>query len=351
MTAALTGVDELKAAYSQLLRKRLLFCALLALAVVVSLLLDIAVGSSLIPLDQVVAALFSSEGSDIDTLVIVQELRLPFALMAVLVGIALSLAGAEMQTVLDNPLADPFTLGLSSAASLGAALAIVLNLSLPGIPGDWMITFNAFVFAFASVLLLQAFSQIGGGLQTLLLMGIALVFCYNAMGAMLQYVASADALQQLVFWSLGSLARSNWTAVQTMALVVAVVLPLSLRGAWNMTALRLGEERALTLGVEVKRLRLAALVRISLLAATAVAFVGTIGFIGLVGPHIARMLIGEDHRFFLPASAMIGALLMSLASIASKVLIPGVILPIGIVTALVGVPVFMALLLRRSRGG
>ena len=127
-----------------------------------------------------------------------------------------------------------------------------------------------------------------------------------------------------------------------------MLLPFSLKAAWPMTALRLGEERALTLGIDVGRLRFGALLRISLLAATAVAFVGTIGFIGLVGPHIARLLIGEDHRFFLPVSALVGALVMSLASIASKLIVPGVILPVGIVTALVGVPLFMSLLLKRS---
>jgi len=131
--------------------------------------------------------------------------------------------------------------------------------------------------------------------------------------------------------------------------VFFLVLPFSLRASWQMTTLRLGDERAATLGIDVARLRLGALLRISLLAATAVAFVGTIGFIGLVGPHIARMLIGEDHRFFLPVSALMGALIMSLSAIVSKQLIPGVVLPIGIVTAVVGVPLFMSLILKRGR--
>lgn len=341
--------QELAAAYARVLHKRLLICAALLVAVFISLVLDIAIGSTLFSPGEVLGALFTPQSVDIDTLVIVRELRLPFALMAVLVGVALSLAGAEMQTVLGNPLADPFTLGLSSAASLGAALAIVLNLGIPGVPDSALVTLNAFFFAFASVLLLQGVARLAGGVQTLLLFGIALVFCYNALVALLQYIASPDALQQLVFWSLGSLTRSSWPAVQTLALVVLLTIPFSLRAAWPLTALRLGEERALTLGIDVGRLRFGSLLRISLLAATAVAFVGTIGFIGLVGPHIARLLIGEDHRFFLPVSALVGALVMSLASIASKLVIPGVILPVGIVTALIGVPLFMTLLLRQGR--
>ncbi|GGJ84569.1 FecCD family ABC transporter permease [Pseudomonas matsuisoli] len=340
--------EALTKAYGRVLKKRLALCVLLAVAVVTSFIVDIAIGSTAFPIREVLGALFQPDSVDVDSAVIVRELRLPFALMAVLVGVALSLAGAEMQTVLDNPLADPFTLGLSSAASLGAALAIVLGLGIPGVPDSLLVTINAFVFAFGSVLLLQAVARFAGGVQTLLLFGIALVFCYNAIVALLQYMASADALQQLVFWSLGSLTRSSWSAVQTLGIIVLVLLPFSLKAAWSMTALRLGEERALTLGIDVGRLRFGALLRISLLAATAVAFVGTIGFIGLVGPHMARLLIGEDHRFFLPVSALVGALVMSLASIASKLLVPGVILPVGIVTALVGVPLFMSLLLKRS---
>lgn len=341
--------EALSAAYSRIVRKRLWICAALVLALFTCLLADITLGTTTFAASDVLAAIFSPASTDPDTQVIVRELRLPFALMAVLVGAALSLAGAEMQTILNNPLASPFTLGVSSAASFGAALAIVLDLGIPGVPGSWLITANAFVFAFASVLLLQAVASITGGVQSLVLFGIALVFSFNAMVALLQYLASADALQQLVFWSMGSLSRASWPAVQTLGLVVLAVLPFSLRAAWQMTTLRLGDERAATLGIDVGRLRLGALLRISLLAATAVAFVGTIGFIGLVGPHIARMLIGEDHRFFLPVSALMGALIMSLSAIVSKQLIPGVILPIGIVTAVVGVPLFMALILKKGR--
>lgn len=341
--------QTLHIAYRKILRKRLWICGALVLALLTCLVADITLGTTQFAVSDVLLAIFDPASVDPDTQVIIRELRLPFALMAVLVGAALSLAGAEMQTILNNPLASPFTLGVSSAASFGAALAIVLDIGIPGVPGSWLITANAFIFAFASVLLLQAVASLTGGVQSLVLFGIALVFSFNAMVALLQYLASADALQQLVFWSMGSLSRANWPAVQTLGLVFFLVLPFSLRASWQMTTLRLGDERAATLGIDVARLRLGALLRISLLAATAVAFVGTIGFIGLVGPHIARMLIGEDHRFFLPVSALMGALIMSLSAIVSKQLIPGVVLPIGIVTAVVGVPLFMSLILKRGR--
>ena len=150
----------------------------------------------------------------------------------------------------------------------------------------------------------------------------------------MQYLASADAVQQIVFWSMGSLARATWAHVGLVAAVLAACLPLSLRRAWAMTALRAGEDHARAIGIGVEGLRLATLTRVSVLAAAAVAFVGTIGFVGLVAPHVARMLLGEDHRFLLPGAALAGGLMLSLASLASKTLAPGTLLPVGIVTAI-----------------
>jgi len=188
----------------------------------------------------------------------------------------------------------------------------------------------------------------GTGTETLVLFGVALVFTFNSLAALTQFMATEEALQQLACWSKGRLARANWAKMQVLALVIAVVVRPSMTASWRLTALRLGEDRARSFGVNVGRLRFGSLFRVSLLAATAVAFVGTIGFIGLVGPHIARMLIGEDHRYFLPASALTGAAIMSLASVASKAIVPGVLLPIGIVTSLIGVPVFLSLILSRK---
>lgn len=330
-------------------RRRVLALVLMGLGLAACVAADVALGSTHIGFGEILQAVFAPAGADPETAIIVWSLRLPYALLAVLVGAALSLAGAEMQTVLDNPLADPFTLGVSSAASLGAALAIVTGLHLPGVPAEWSLAANTFFFAFASVLLLQAVTRTGRrGKQTMVLFGISMVFTFNALVALLQYAANPDDLQQLVFWSMGSLALSSWPKLQVLGVVLLAMLPFSLRAAARLNVLRMGEERARTLGIDTGRLRFGALLRISLLAATAVAFVGTIGFVGLVGPHIARMLIGEDHRYFLPASALAGAVLMSLASIASKAILPGVILPVGIVTAIVGVPVFLWLILRRS---
>ena len=342
--------EQALALYAARLRRRALIVAGLGLLALGGLLLDMTTGPSGMPLSQVWAALTGSPDASKAANVIVWQVRLPVALMAVFVGAALSLAGAEMQTILDNPLASPFTLGVSAAASFGAALAIILGLSLPFLPAGVSVSSNAFLFAFASVMLLQALARrAGGGQDVLVLCGIALVFTFNALLALVQFLGTADALQQFVFWSMGSLARANWSAIAVIFAVIAIVLPFSLGASWRMTALRLGADRAASYGIDVGRLRFLSLLRASLLAATAVAFVGMIGFVGLVGPHIARLLIGEDHRFFLPASALTGAVVMSFASVASKLVIPGVLLPVGIVTALVGLPVFFLLILRRRR--
>ena len=335
-------------AYRRTLRRRTLTVATLALLCALAFALDISTGPSQLPLRDVWNGLFAPERLTAPQLTIIRDVRLPYALMAILVGASLSLAGAEMQTILNNPLASPFTLGVSSAASFGAALAIVLGLSLPFVPGDWMVPINAFVFAFGSVLMLELLARTrAAGVEGVVLFGIALVFTFNALVALVQFVASQEALSQLVFWSMGSLGRATWSNLGVLALVVAIVVPFSMRAALAMTALRLGEDRARSFGIDVRRLRFASLLRISALAATSVAFVGTIGFIGLVGPHIARLLLGEDHRFLLPASMLTGALIMSLASVVSKVLVPGVLLPVGIVTSMIGVPVFLLLILRR----
>lgn len=333
--------------YQDILRHRLLLMLLLVAAIVASLLLDFTMGPSGLSLDVLWQTLTNPAQADAGTRVIVWDIRLPYALMALIVGLALGLAGAEMQTILNNPLASPFTLGVSSAAAFGAALAIVLGIGIPGIPAQWFISANAFLFALMAALLLDGITRwTNVATSGVVLFGIALVFTFNALVSMLQFIANEDTLQGLVFWTMGSLARASWEKLGVLLLALVVLMPLSFMSSWKLTALRLGEDRATSFGINVRRLRLATLLRISILSALSVAFVGPIGFIGLVAPHIARMVFGEDHRFYLPASALIGALVLSLASVVSKNLIPGVIIPVGIVTSLVGVPFFLSIILR-----
>lgn len=280
---------------------------------------------------------------------IVWSIRLPVALMAVAVGAALGATGAVMQTVLNNPLASSYTVGISAGAGFGAALVIVLGAALP-VPEAFAVPVSAFLFAaLACSCVWLLGGPRGATAETLVLAGIALMFLFQAMLAALQFIASPEALQQVVFWLFGSLQRATWTKLAVVAGILLAMAPMIMRDAWSLTALRLGEDRAAALGIGLLGLRLRALVFVALATGAAVAFVGTIGFVGLVAPHLARMLLGEDQRWLLPGSALAGALLLSAASVASKTIMPGALIPIGIVTALVGVPFFAWLVLSTRR--
>ena len=316
----------------------------------ITVLIDIMTGPASLSFTDVLSVIFDPSGASAQQKVIVWDLRLPIALMAVLVGAMLGVAGAEMQTILNNPLADPFTLGLSSAASFGAALAIVMQWSLiPGV-GAFFVTGNAFAMAMITSLALYGFTRLRGVTpEAMILVGIAMLFTFNALLALLQYGASELQLAQIIFWQLGSLARASWGKVLTCVIVLSIVLPYFMSRSWALTALRMGEEKAASLGVNVSFLRLTVLAGVSLLAAVAVSFVGAVAFVGLVGPHIARIIVGEDQRGFLPFSALAGALIMSGTSIASKAITPGVIYPIGMITSLIGIPFFISLILSQRQ--
>lgn len=328
--------------------RRLALVALLMIVALLAATADLATGPFSLTLGDLLTAFLDPAGLDPRLAVVIYDVRLSQAATAALVGAALAISGAEMQTVLDNPLADPFTFGISAAASFGAALAIIANVALPFVSSEWLVAGNAFIFALGAVLLIQLIARWRGrSTETLVLVGIGLIFSFNAMTGLLEYVASEQALQRFLFWSMGSLTATDGPRTLLLLVTVILMLPFSLHSARSLTALRFGEDRAQSFGVDVARLRFWTLFRASLLAAVTVAVVGAIGFVGLVGPHIARLLIGEDHRFFLPASALTGAIIMSLSAIVAKSVVMGAVVPIGIVTSLVGLPVFFLLVLRR----
>jgi len=327
------------------LRKRLILCGLVIL-LMCSVMLDLALGPASYSLSEVLGALFSPDSASPQLRVVMWDIRLPVALMAVAVGAALSLAGAQMQTILNNPLASPFTLGISAAASFGAALGLAFGVALLPLAAQFMVPLNAFIMAMLSALLIHFLSMRRGvTAETIVLLGIALVFTFNALLALVQFFATEQAVAAVVFWTMGSLTKATWPKLGVICLVILITLPIFARRAWALTALRLGDDKAASFGINVRSLRFQTLIMVSLLASFPVAFVGTIGFIGLVGPHIARMLIGEDQRFFLPASLLTGSLILSASSVVSKTLIPGAIFPIGVVTSLIGVPFFISLIL------
>lgn len=347
---AALDATALVTAYKKRTAQRLVLVLGAAVILAALVVLDVITGPANLSFARTVQVILDPSVATPKESVIIWQLRLPVALMAVAVGAMLGVAGAEMQTILNNPLADPFTLGLSSAASFGAALAIVLGWSIvPGI-GGLFVTMNAFALAMGTSCLLFLFTRLRGvSPEAMILVGIAMMFTFNALLAFLQYGASELQLAQLIFWQLGSLARASWTKVGVCFGILLIVLPYFMSRSWALTALRMGEEKAAALGVNVSLLRLTVLAGVSLLSAVAVSFVGAVAFVGLVGPHIARMVVGEDQRGFLPLSALCGALIMSGTSIASKAITPGIVYPIGMITSLIGIPFFILLILGQRK--
>ena len=326
----------------------LLIGALLLLTFV----MDIATGPSMLDVTSVTYALLHFFGFplqvDPTTVVIVENLRLPIAVMAVIVGGSLGMGGAEMQTLLNNPMASPYTLGMAAAAGFGAALMLYIG-SL-GLNSDYAVPLGAFVCCMLSasfLFMLAMMRHISSG--QLILAGIALLFLFQSLLSLVQFISSPELSQQILFWLFGSLSKATWTNLAIIGTVIFASFTVLMGDAWKLTALRMGEERAKSLGVDVANLRMKILFIVALMTATVTSFVGIIGFIGIVAPNIARMIVGEDQRFFLPLSFLVGAFLLSSASVLSKVIVPGALFPIGIVTAIIGVPFFFWLIIARRR--
>ncbi|MCM2971216.1 FecCD family ABC transporter permease [Larsenimonas suaedae] len=333
-------------------RRTLLLVLLIALAFA-ALIADIMVGSGTLSLSEVLNGLFRPDEVSASTRVIIWQLRMPMTLMAVLTGMGLALAGLLMQTVLNNPLAEPLTLGVSSAAGFGASLALAFNASvlsaLPFLNQSLLVATNAFFFSLLTVGLILMLAGRRMGLQTITLLGIALHFVFSALLGLVQYLASADQLQSMVFWQMGSLMRASWTQIQLCAAVMVVALVLVFTRTWALTALRSFGDEAAVFGLNVRRLRILMLALAAVLAGAVTSVVGIIGFVGLVAPHVARMLVGEDQRFMVGVTLACGVIFMTLASLASKLIIPGVALPIGMMTSLIGLPFFIVLIMRDQR--
>ncbi len=342
--------------YARLTERRTLFITGLILILVALVGVAVTLGSADLPVADsylaILAGLFPGAVDLPDRMVesnavgIVWGWRLHRVLFAIAAGFGLAIAGTVMQGVLRNPLASPFTLGIASAASCGASIAIVLGAGL--LSGGYLVVGNAFLFAMLAAGAIYGMARLRGmGSETMILAGIALMYLFSAVTSLLQYVGSAEQLQAVVFWMFGSLDKSTWPKLGIVAVVVAAVVPLLLWRAWDLNALAEGDEVAASLGVPVERSMAGFMLAASLVTAVIICFTGTIGFIGLVAPHITRMVIGADHRTLLPASGLVGAVLLLGADCLARTVIPGTIVPVGIMTAFLGIPFFLYLFMRR----
>ena len=280
---------------------------------------------------------------------IIRDQNAPRVVAGILVGAGLAVTGSAMQAVFRNPLASPYILGLSSGASLGAAAGMIFT--IPFIPAVLVSPILAFVTCFFTMILVYSMARAGGSVrtETLILSGVAVSALMSALVSFMTFIAG-DKLEGIVFWSMGNLGNADWNEIAFMIPVIVVCLILLITQAKPLNAMMIGDIHAMDLGVDVKKTRLFVLILSTLMVAAAVSFVGAIGFIGLVIPHIIRILIGPDNRRIMPLSIIGGACFILICDYISHVIAPQFgTLPIGVTTALIGAPIFVYLLIRRRR--
>lgn len=279
---------------------------------------------------------------------VVWQLRVPRILLGAVVGAALAISGAALQSLFNNPLADPGIVGVTSGASAGAVGAIVLA---GGLAGQWVVPLGAFAAGLGVTALIYVLARPGRttGTSRMLLVGIAIGSACQALVGFFTYIADDTQLQTLVFWQMGSLGRATWPQLVAVLPVFVLALILVVRLSRTLDVLTLGERQAQHLGLNVRLSRFAVILTTALLTAAAVAFAGSIGFVGLVVPHIMRFVVGPRHRALLPASALLGAVLVVAADAAARTVNPPTEIPIGLFTAAVGAPFFLFLILREKR--
>ncbi len=342
----------LKQQYSHTQAKKRLFSFFLIPLVFLIGGLAVAFGSADIAFVDVYTTIFSKLLPSLQipqetTSIIIWKLRLPRVVMGLLAGIALGSSGAVMQVVLKNPLADPYMLGISSAAGFGASLAIIFEIGI--FSGTYLIIGNAFVFSILSaVLILLLSGKRNSTPEKMVLIGLALLFFFQALTTMLQYFGDSDAVKAAVFWTVGDLGKSTWKSILISSPIVLIGVIILIWKSGDLNIMNSGDSCAKSLGVNVKRNRIIIMLVCSLMVATIVSFTGTIGFIGLVAPHLVRMAFGSDNKILIFASAIVGALLLVIADTIARTIISPVILPVGSVTAFLGVPLLLYLIMRKK---
>ncbi|MFZ7113136.1 MAG: FecCD family ABC transporter permease [Desulfatiglandales bacterium] len=331
-----------------------LFCVLIILVF-----WSIAVGSYDMPIYRMLCALLGLE--DGPQKIVVWGIRMPRITAAVISGCALGLSGLASQSLLRNPLASPFTLGISQGAAFGAAFSIVVmgaagihqgalrsaEANTLTIINVYAVTLSAFLGAITATLVILLLARLRKmSPESIILAGVALSSLFTSGTILIQYFATDVEIATVVFWTFGDVARSSWKEIGLLAFVTAGVIVYFVYNRWNLNALATGEDSAKGLGVEINRLRLAGMFLAALVAALATAFHGVIAFLGLLAPHIGRRLAGSDHGLLIPYSCLLGALLLLAADTLGRVLVGSGTLPVGVLTSFMGAPLFLYLLLK-----
>ena len=323
----------------------------LALIVLALLLASISMGAISIGLMDIATALLSADGQEQYSLV-VNHIRLPRALLAALIGAVLGVCGAASQGLFRNPLADPSLIGVTSGASMGASAVIVLaGASISPVLGLSLVSMGAFIGGIAAVWLVYRLSNHGVSVASMLLAGIAITYLASSTTSLFEYYADNEMLRRISLWRMGGLDGANYLQVSCAAVALLVLIIVLPRYSSALNALLLGESEARYLGVNVRALKRSVVIVIAAGMGVAVAIGGAIGFVGLVVPHVMRMIVGPDHNHLLPLTALAGACLLLLADLLARSLVAPSELPVGVITAFIGAPLFIVLLRHRYQYG
>lgn len=349
---------QVPAEYRQYIGRKMLLILILAISLAVMMIVAISLGAANISILSVAKSLLGQTTSK-QIEIIVWNIRLPQVLTAIVAGGGLAVAGAVMQSILRNPLGSPFTLGISHAAAFGAALSVMVlgsgvmtssNVGAVSITNPYITTASAFLFSIGASLLIIGVTRTRGATpEVMVLTGVALGAFFTAGTMFLQFFADDMQLAAMVFWTFGDTARATWTELGFIATVTVCCILYFFGNCWNYNAIDAGDETAKGLGVRVDRVRLTGMLLASMLTAVIIAFLGIIGFIGLVVPHMVRRIIGSDHRFLLPACSLVGAALLLVSDTVARLILAPHILPVSVLTAFLGAPVFFWLIIRGGR--
>ena len=334
---------------------RKIIAVLFSLLLMISFFMALSFGTISIPIDQVLQSLFTDSSSSQNNLVI-DQVRLPRAVLALLVGALLGICGVATQGLFRNPLADPSLIGVTAGASVGSAVVIFFShelLSFSGFSGSGLVSIGAFIGGSIAVILVYklATSRNGTSVATMLLAGIAITAIAGGITSLTEFFADNEALRRISLWRMGGLDGANTQRLTIGLISLGLIMCLLPRYSTALNALLLGESEARHLGIAVQKTKVRIVLLVAMGVAVSVSLAGSIAFVGLVIPHIIRLLIGPDHRWLLPMSALGGAILLLLADTVARTVFAPIELPVGLVTALLGAPFFISLLRQRHDYG
>lgn len=343
---------KLKLQYTGFKWRKKIFIFFLVALIITTIGISLSLGSYPISIADVYSIIFRSIIQGLNTEntedFVVISLRMPRVTMGIMAGVGLGISGAVMQATLRNPLASPTTIGISAAAGLGAALAILMNVGIYG--GKTLLIGNAFIFSMIPALVIFGLARFKKATpEMMILAGIGMLYIFGSVTSLLQFFAAEDALKNMVVWLMGDLGRAKWNDIFAVLMVLAFCIPMTIWKSWDLNVMSAGDETAGSLGVDANRTRIFIMIIASLMTSTIICFTGMIGFIGLVSPHICRIIIGGDNRFLVPASGIFGAAFLLFADAVARTIIAPVIIPVGIITACAGGPLFLYLIINKKK--